>query len=740
MAGRWSVALSALILTAWAASALDRQDRQALMDSLRYLPPNIRSYYLDKAGFDMWPKAQSRLESTGLRLVGRWGAGPSVRVTGRDSIVYLSRGSEVVVINCADTANPRVLTTIQSPGLVARSILVGNRLYISSGYIETFDISDPANPVKLGSLFARAPAIDVVDTLVYTLYRDSFKVFNFADPANPAMLGACRDSGYDLSVCNGYAYLGDRWGLYVLDVTDPSNPHRIALWGSNVISVKARGNVCCATLADINDNLTFYVLDARQPGSITPLGSLADQGGYDMYLSDSLAFLSGYYTGSGYEFKILSIGDSAHPRLIGQASTLGDNNGVWANMTGRLAFVADRTEGLQVFDISSPANPNHDTTLLAAGASLDIAVHGDLAAVANQSAGLKLISVANPANPVELGSIDTTYSRPDCDAVELADSFAFMGWQPNPYLRTILVTDPTHPEKVGACEGMQNDAQDMKLRDSLLYTVSMGRFYVVNVARPREPVLVGSCVLPGDASDLCVVDTVAYASRYIVSVAHPGSPVMLGSIPGSPGGAIAVRDSFAFVPAQYDSLVIVNVARPSSAFRVASLVLSGGHIWNAGAALVGDTLLYVGGDIMHVVNVTDASHPCEVASWRPPYDIRRVTFSMPYVYAACFYAGVCVLEAVAAGLTEPPRGSIPTGRLGIAPNPTSASVLVRWGPTEPRFRRWQLCDAAGRVRQSGKGGNDEKNLGVDLTLLETGVYFLEVQLGSSSVSAKVIRR
>jgi hypothetical protein len=182
---------------------------RAVQESLRYLPPNMRSYYLEKAGFDMWPMAQSEPESTGLRLVGKWGAGPSVRVTGRDSIVYLSRGSEVVVIDFADTANPRILNYIQAPGLVARSILVGNRLYVSSGYIETFDVSDPANPIRLGSVLARAPAIDVVDTLVYTLYQDSFKIFNFADPANPAMLGACRDSGYDLSVCNGYAYVGD---------------------------------------------------------------------------------------------------------------------------------------------------------------------------------------------------------------------------------------------------------------------------------------------------------------------------------------------------------------------------------------------------------------------------------------------------------------------------------------------------------------------------------------------------
>ena len=117
-----------------------------------------------------------------------------------------------------------------------------------------------------------------------------------------------------------------------------------------------------------------------------------------------------------------------------------------------------------------------------------------------------------------------------------------------------------------------------------------------------------------------------------------------------------------------------------------------------------------------------------------------MTFNAPYVYAACYEAGVCVLETVVAGLAQTPLGKPPTGRLAITPNPTSTSVFVRWGPTAPRFRCWRLYDATGRVCQSGKGVNDEKNLEVDMTLLETGVYFLEVQSGSSFASAKVVKR
>ena len=295
--------LCVLLLLFGAASfgrAVSFQEHMAAQDSLRYLPPNMRFYELDRLGLMPRSPAPVQAESNGLRLAGKWGAGPSVKVTGRDSLVFLSRGSEVVAINCADTVNARVLSYIQVNGLVSRSVLVGNRLYVGSTgsdpkYIDVFDVTNPASPQKLGQMQTRLLDIDAIDTLVYTVAKDSFRVFNFADPANPHQIGACLDTGYTLSVCNGYAYIADRWGLFVVDARDPTNPHHEASWGSDVISVKARGNICCATLGNPNQPtyLKFYVLDARQPASIAPLGSLDSCGGYDIYLEDSLAFISG---------------------------------------------------------------------------------------------------------------------------------------------------------------------------------------------------------------------------------------------------------------------------------------------------------------------------------------------------------------------------------------------------------------------------------------------------------------
>ena len=79
---------------------------------------------------------------------------------------------------------------------------------------------------------------------------------------------------------------------------------------------------------------------------------------------------------------------------------------------------------------------------------------------------------------------------------------------------------------------MFNQPQDMVLRDTLVYVAENARFQIVNVARPREPVLVGSCVLPFASHGLDLEDSLAFVgnttSLQIVNIARPSNPVVIG--------------------------------------------------------------------------------------------------------------------------------------------------------------------------------------------------------------------
>jgi len=272
----------------------------ANLDTFPRLSTNKLFYLEQKAR--LCPKATDT-ESLNVRLVGKWGGGPSWGVTGKDTLVYLSRGSEVVVINFADTANPRVLNYIQAKRLAGRPVLMDTLLYlVTSGYIEVFNVRDPTNAPRVGRLATPVADIDVEDTLVYSISDDTFRIFDFADPANPQLVGACADSGYALDIDGGYAYLRDRWGMYILDVRDAANPHRVASWGTDIAGVKVRGNHCYVAQGSMGSG-NLYVLNVSNPASPWQEGVLSGVTDEDIYLVDTLLFMPG--------FKVVSIADSS---------------------------------------------------------------------------------------------------------------------------------------------------------------------------------------------------------------------------------------------------------------------------------------------------------------------------------------------------------------------------------------------------------------------------------------------
>ncbi len=744
-------AISILLCLGWltttgVAAGLPRAcgDYRAMQDSLRHLPPNMRFYEMDRVGLSPRTGASVPTKSAGLRLIGKWGAGPSVKVTGRDSLVFLSRGSQVAVINYADTAIPRVLSYIEVNGLVSRSVMVGNRLYIGSTgsepkYIDAYDVSNPADPQKFGQLQTRLLDIDVVDTLVYTVAKDSFRVFNFADPANPRQIGACRDTGYTLSVCNGYAYIADRWGLFVVDARDPTNPHHEASWGSDIISVEARGNICCATLGNPNqpDYLKVYVLDARNPASIAPLGSLDSCGGYDLYLEDSLVFVSGYYTG-GHEFEILSIADSTEPARIGTCLTPGIGFGVWTLAPLHRSFVADDLAGLKVIDISSLAAPAFDTTMLTAGLSWDIAVQGDLACVANEAYGLVMLDVSMPSRPEQIGVLDSTTSITTY-AVAVRDSFAYMGYGPSlGDLHTVDISDPAHPVSAGG-ENLFNEPWALALRDSFVYCAEAYRFEIVNAARPRQPLLVGTCATSTYAIDVKLMDTLAYISGdplKVINVARPDSPRVVGNWGRSIDG-LDVVDTVLFVVGQNARFWTLSVADPAAPRVLDSITLPS---YNGDDVAVVGTAAYVAEAAVRILDVSDPCNLRLVGQADLPYGARRLVFAEPYLYACCEDAGVCVLETVPPGVEETDRVRWPRG-LALLPSVTNGRLIVE-APWLHSTGKLMVFDVAGkevlRLKMSARQGEPPGRWPVDLSRLPTGVYVLRLEIEGVTQTGKVL--
>ncbi len=113
--------------------------------------------------------------------------------------------------------------------------VVGQRAYVADGSegLVIFDVSDPRQPVVLGTFDTPGYALGVavVGNLVYVAdYRSGLRIIDVSNPAAPIAVGSQVISGesYAVVVEGGRAYLADLAnGLRVIDIAAPASPSLI---------------------------------------------------------------------------------------------------------------------------------------------------------------------------------------------------------------------------------------------------------------------------------------------------------------------------------------------------------------------------------------------------------------------------------------------------------------------------------------------------------------------------------
>jgi hypothetical protein len=716
------------------------QEHAAVKESLSRVHPRMRASWLRERGIEDPYYTSVRTDSgSGVRCVGRWSYGPStwvdVRATADDTIVFLSRGSGVSVIRfrSQDSLRLDLLSDINSRSLTGRCQVRDTLLFVNSGGIECYDISNLTSPVLLDWL--SQPLIYdffVIDTLLYTSSRDSFRIFSVANPVSPRWLGACADSGYVMYVSGNHAYLGHQAGLFILDVTNPAAPHRVSSLGYDVLSIAVRD-----TLLFFGTNeLALRIYNVKDPTTPFPVGSLPGIEAHDICLPPTCDTV--LYTP---KLHVISIANPASPRQIGFVDCPGWDYGVRAVPALNYTLVADYFKGMVAVSIVNPTAPLVDTMAFAGDEALDITIDNGKAYLASYHAGLQILDVTDPTKPSYLGCYDTAGASKIVSSATARDSFAYVSW-PVPRMLSVDVTDPHHPLRAAGCDGMFNRPEDMVIRDSFVYCAEASRFQVVNVARPREPVLVGSCVsTDGNYFGLAVQDSFAYeASLYgmwVISVAKPDSPFVVASNVGRNAAGIAARDTLVYLPAAYDTLWVYSVANPASP-RVVGFAPLLTH--SADVALADSTALVATSSGLEAFSLENPAQPRRRATISTPCGPRRVVYSAPYFYVAMWEAGVGIYRAESLGLQEHETSALRPAGLRVYPNPVRGMCSVALGTTE--VGRARLRDVAGRVIPTATIVQREpsRGLALDMSTLPPGIYFMEVKTEKRTSSVKIVKQ
>jgi hypothetical protein len=248
---------------------------------------------------------------------------------------------------------------------------------------------------------------------------------------------------------------------------------------------------------------------------------------------------------------------------------LGHAGGPSANsvvLSGDYAYVAG--EGLQIFNISDPANPIL-TGSTNNGVAYCIAVSGHYAFLA--CSGLRIYDISNPANPVNVGY---TNNGGTAQGVAVSGDYAFVA-NGNDGLRIYDISDPTNLINVGHTNNFsdaKNGSVAVAVSGSYAYVANMHvGLLIYDISNRALPQYLGQAPLPPAAYGVAVSGNLAFIAcgqygMYICDVSNPAIPVRSGFVANDVNSfswGVAVSGSRAYVCNMY-SLAVVDVSNPAT--------------------------------------------------------------------------------------------------------------------------------------------------------------------------------
>jgi hypothetical protein len=337
------------------------------------------------------------------------------------------------------------------------------------------------------------------------------------------------------------------------------------------------------------------------------------------------------------------------------------------HVLGDYAYVVG--SGLQVIDISDPANPN--PTIVGSadtpGSAGDVDVLDNYAYVADGD--LQVIDMSDPTNPIIVGSVDLG----DGGRVQVSGNYAYVAGDQS--LQVIDISDPTNPIFLRSVD-IYDEVGDFFILENYAYVTvgiickwgceDQSFLWVMDISDPStDPPLVGSVETGGGA--VYVSGNYAYVGGLqVIDITDPTNPTIVGYVDMECNPQdVYVSGNYAYMASGEQGLQVVNISDPTNPTIVGSVNTPDDP---RGVYVSGNYAYVVGwGSGLQVVDITDPANPTIVGSVDTPVGSRGVHVSGNYAYVAGGWFGLQVLRAfepcVNVALIDPTKitATVPAG-------------------------------------------------------------------------------
>jgi hypothetical protein len=276
--------------------------------------------------------------------------------------------------------------------------------------------------------------------------------------------------------------------------------------------------------------------------------------------------------------------------LLSLAHT-GDENGAayGVAVAGRLAYVANGSDGLEIYDISSPGQPVNVGSFPQqnGGYAKGVAVQGNVAFLAADG-GLAILDVTTPAKPTLLAY--KSIAGGNAENVAVSGHFAYVAADANG-LWIYDVSDPKNPFNVGLIKNGAS-ADGIAVTGNFAYLANdLDGLHIYNIVNPAQPISVAHIVTLANtwAVSVAVSGNYAYVANSddglrIYDVSNPTNPVPRGYVAQGNATAVAISGHHALLACGSDGLLVFDVSDPANPVSVATAPEASGLAYGVAAS------------------------------------------------------------------------------------------------------------------------------------------------------------
>lgn len=478
------------------------------------------------------------------------------------------------VIDISNPDSPEIGDCVNTPGVARDVILDGNVAYVADGEsgLCLFDISDPATPVRLSEVETpeAASAIVVNSGVAYVLCvaqnHSGLQVINMTDPMAPVSLDyrECTPGQANAVALSGnYAYIvGGNFDPIVVDI---SNPAALQVSGS---PTDAFDGYYFRDIHGVDGYVyavghSFNLFDTSMPAGIQTVGTLnissqavSVSGNYAYVLGQSMP-----WTSDGAHLLITDITDPSVPHITGRLEVAGD---AAIDIANGCAYIAAGNAGVQIVDVSAPAEPTLISGMETSFEAADISVSGNYAYVAAGDSGLRIIDISNPLMPTIVGSLDTLSHA---SRISISGNHAFMAAWDNG-LQIIDISDPYTPVWVSRVASADQTVAVSVSGNHAFLADSAAGLQVVDISDPIAPGIRGRVKTLEVAWHVGISGSYAYVADYfsgfqIIDISDHSNPVLVGYA-DTPGYAhdLSIAGDYAYIACGMPGLQILKIVSP----------------------------------------------------------------------------------------------------------------------------------------------------------------------------------